>query len=362
MNRRWVLISLFSWMALLLATPVFGQDETSELMARTNNLRASLGLLPYNYNAALAAAAQQQAQWIVDSGTVSHARPDGSGPRSRALGAGYPSADVTENIYGGTMASVDVAWTFWINSGVHYAGLTNTRYSEIGAGVAHGAWGGAYVLVFGNPGGPPPIQPGSNNSGQGQAAAAPPSYVVGQDEHGNIMHEVQPGDTLGDIALIYGYTWDDIPYMMQLNGLIDNRELEIGSIFLVPPQDGTYTPTPGELIADSGSEPTLILEPSSTPSAAPSPTPVIVSTSAEIPDWLRPSETPSPEIVPTAMKADAATKIALASADGTSIPVAQVSGGTIVRSGQSPWIIIAVVFQVIVLLAAGFEFIRRSKR
>jgi hypothetical protein len=274
MQNKFCLCLISAACFMLAISPLLAQDEASDLIGRTNNLRSSMGLAPYNYNGALAAAAQSQAQWIVDNGNVSHVRTDGSGPRSRALGSGYPTADVAENIYGGTMASPDVAWTFWVNSAIHYAGLTNARYSEIGAGAAHGPWGNAYVLVFGNPGGPPPIQPNASGNGDGggnAVAAVPeqPSYVVGLDNFGNIMHQIQPGDTLGDIALIYGYTWDDIPYMKQINNLTDNRELEVGSVFLVPPQDGTYTPTPGDENTDESSEPTETPEPSSTPTPEP---------------------------------------------------------------------------------------------
>src|SRR5690606_41897341 len=96
-------------------------QETSDIVARTNNLRASRGLPAYTVNAALAVAAQQQAQWMVDNQAVSHTHPDGSGPRTRALAAGYPSTQISENIYGGTGATVDSAWTFWLNSSIHSA-------------------------------------------------------------------------------------------------------------------------------------------------------------------------------------------------------------------------------------------------
>ena len=60
------------------------------------------------------------------------------------------------------------------------------------------------------------------------------------------MHEVQPEDTMGQIALIYGYTWEDIPYMLEINDMSveDIPRLKIGSVFLVPPKDGTFTPMP----------------------------------------------------------------------------------------------------------------------
>ena len=135
------------------------QDAVGDLLGRINALRASVGVAPYSLNGALAAAAQSQAQWMADTGSVSHTRPDGSGPRTRALNAGYPSSDVSENIYGGSNAGVGDAWGFWVNSDIHYRGLVNNRYREIGIGIGRSSWGTTYVLVFGNPGGLPPPRP-----------------------------------------------------------------------------------------------------------------------------------------------------------------------------------------------------------
>src|SRR5690606_18992315 len=118
--------------------------------------------------------AQSQAQWMADTGSVSHNRPDGSGPRTRAINAGYPTTDVSENIYGGSNASVGSAWNFWVNSGVHYRGLVNERYQEVGIGIAGSSWGRTYVLVFGNPGGPPPFVPQAAGSAAAAGPAAPP--------------------------------------------------------------------------------------------------------------------------------------------------------------------------------------------
>ena len=151
------------------------------------------------------------------------------------------------------MASVDTAWTFWVNSPIHYAGLTNARYSDVGLGVAYGDTK-AYVMVFGNPGGDDAVAVSVNRNseagGNGASAVAgpppPPSFVVGVDAVGNIMHEVQPDDTMGDIAMTYGYDWADIPQILELNEMTwdDIRVMKIGSVVLVPPYEGTYTPTP----------------------------------------------------------------------------------------------------------------------
>jgi hypothetical protein len=356
MNRPLPFATIFL-LFLLLPGLVQAQGSAGDLLARINNLRGSLGLAGYTVNGALNAAAQSQAQWMAESATISHVRPDGSGPRTRAVNAGYPTTDVSENIYGGTNANIDSAWSFWVNSGIHYRGLTEPRFQEVGIGIATSSWGSTFVLVFGNPGGPPPFVPPPAGSGGGGGPSAPPSYVRGLDPNGFIMHEIQPEDTLGDIALLYGYTWDDIPYMMQVNDIADNRSLQIGEIFLVPPHDGTYTPTPGD--ADSaatpeaesqsaGAQATETPEPTNIPTFTPLPTTAGIATAAAMPEVIAMAQPPS------------AAPLEVAEASTSAAPV--LAGGTITRSGPSPWLAVALVVQVGLLLLAGFEFVRRARR
>lgn len=224
---------------MLLATSLASaQDAISYLLSRANSLRREKSLPAYSSHSALTAAARDHAAWMVAAGSISHKQDNGSGPRERAQNHGYPSNWVSENIYMGPNAQA--AWTFWLNSPIHYAGLVSPYYNNIGIGTASGAGRHAFVLLFGNSRGRRP--PASAAASQ---PAPPPAYVLGIDAVGNIMHQVRPGDTMGDIALIYGYTWEDIPYMLTINNMTgdDIRQLEIGSVFLVPPQDGTFTPT-----------------------------------------------------------------------------------------------------------------------
>lgn len=359
---RWKLLYILCLLIVGVAVPAKAQ-EAGDLLARVNNLRAQNGVPPYSLNSALSAAAQQQAQWIVDTGTVAHTHPDGSGPRTRALANGYPSIDVGENIYGGTNAGVGDAWTFWVNSGVHFQGMVNPRHQEIGIGVAHGGWGAAYVLVFGGNGAPPPVSAGGssgNNGGGGQAVAAgPPAYVGGVDEQGNIKHIVQAGDTLGDIALIYGYTWSDLPRMMALNGISNVRDLEVGSIFLVPPKDGNYTATPDTRPPTETPVPTAI---------PPSITPFVMATNT--PESDSSGIIPTPNISPPATAiATAGGNVAPPSDEGATVVAAVPTPGTVQASvGEPPrvtaqtWIMIAVGMQVVIVLGAGIEFLRRVIR
>jgi hypothetical protein len=227
------------------------QDVTTDLLGRINTLRLEQGLPPYTLHPALMAAANSHAQWMAETGEVTHTQTNGSTPASRANAAGYDSHWVSENIYMGGLASVDRAWEFWMNSSIHYAGITHANFTNIGIGTAQGEHGQAFVLVFGTLVWENTVS-SSGNLGTGasddtaEALAAPPAYVVGVDEYGNIMHEIQAGQTLGDVLLIYGYTWDDLPALLELNEFTDEdiRSLDIGAVILVPPQGGTYTPTP----------------------------------------------------------------------------------------------------------------------
>lgn len=230
------------------------QDVSGDLLGRINNLRASLGLPGYTLNSALSAAARNQAQWMVQTGQISHTQSNGSTPSSRAAAAGYSSSWVSENIYMGTSATASTAFVWWTNSPIHYRGMTSTNYTEIGIGSASGGnYGSAFVLVFGNPGGWQSASSlsqssaSSGNASGASTASGPPPFVVGLDNLGNIMHEIQPGHTLGEIALIYGYTWDDIQRIRDLNEMTEEqgRNLEVGAVLLIPPYEGTYTPTPG---------------------------------------------------------------------------------------------------------------------
>jgi hypothetical protein len=376
---------LFLLLGMLWATPAAAQPE-ADLYGRVNALRSSLGLAPYRRNAALDAAARNQAQWMVTTGEISHTQSDGSTPRVRAQRAGYPSSVVIENIYAGSNASAGTAWSWWLNSPIHYRGITSPNHDEIGIGTASGDWGRAFVLVFGNSTGTWSLSGATVNTSSGgggasggggnnaAAPAAPPVFVVGVDAVGNIMHEIQPGDTLGDIALLYGYTWDDLGYMREINGLDEaaGRSLEIGSVFLVPPQAGTYTPTPGEPSPTPTSTPTDTLTPSpsntpdgdtceaanyTAPTDTPTPTPARIATGAAPLDLLA-----LPSATATATATLTRTPQVVADAGQTGDPATFEASRVVVNErGRPAWVWLLIGLQVVIVVAAGVEMIRRQR-
>jgi len=165
-------LSLFalSVLALLfigILPPARAQDPASEMLAKINALRAQNGLAPLQTNAALAAAAQQHSAYLSNNPFGdAHTEADGSTPQDRAARNGY-GGYVSENVVGGTSATIEWGFTWWLNSPVHRNNLLG-NFTEVGIGYAEGATGRWFTAVFGKlaPAAPyqPPSQPISNPS------------------------------------------------------------------------------------------------------------------------------------------------------------------------------------------------------
>jgi hypothetical protein len=154
--RLLLLISLLlvSLLPLGLVPASAQSDDAAQILARINTLRQQNGLLPLDLSGTLTASAQRHSDDMASTGNIDHNGSDGSTVESRIRDAGYGHwrdfGIWGENIYGGQMANVDVAWDFWINSQVHRANILKPRFREIGIGVGHGANGGTYyTLNFG---------------------------------------------------------------------------------------------------------------------------------------------------------------------------------------------------------------------
>ncbi len=167
-------VALALWRA---QAPLYAQDETTWLLTQINNLRASLGLPAYRLNPQLSAAATLHSQYMVNTCDVSHTEANGSTPASRARAQGYTGSWISENIYMGQLARAEDAWNFWINSPIHYQGLTHNVINEVGIGVAYGECGQGYTLLFGHRDNvsAPPAPPAENNIGEENAAPPPPT-------------------------------------------------------------------------------------------------------------------------------------------------------------------------------------------
>ena len=114
------------------------------MLVRNNNIRRRVGLRPHRMNPALAAAAQDHANFMARTGQFSH-YTNGS-PQSRAGKYGF-GGGVLENI--ATGGGLDNAFVMWQNSGAHYASIVSGT-TDAGFGYAIGPNGATYFVgVYG---------------------------------------------------------------------------------------------------------------------------------------------------------------------------------------------------------------------
>ncbi|MCA9932768.1 MAG: LysM peptidoglycan-binding domain-containing protein [Ardenticatenaceae bacterium] len=236
-----VLISLCLLIFLHGSQPsVSAQDPASQVLQLVNQVRANYGLSGFTYNARLAAAAQEQANWMAVNTQYVH-NHGGSTPQTRAESAGYVGY-VSENIVGGTNLTPQQGVVWWQNSPVHFNTMISTRYVEAGVGVAYGPDQNFYVLVVGKPSDSPPVQ----QVAQPETAPAyvAPIILAQPGEDGSIVHKVLTGQTLWAIAARY-----EVPLQTLLlyNNLAEDAFLQPGDELLIQLAEGQSpppTPTP----------------------------------------------------------------------------------------------------------------------
>ena len=218
-------------------------DPASEIFQLINQFRAGRGLPPLQYNATLAVAAQNHANWMASSLLYSHYGQGGSSPQTRATAAGY-IGNVRENIVGGTNMSPRQGLIWWEHSPTHYNTLVTTQYVEAGVGYAPGGGQNMYVLVVGR-------ELDDDNPivlGNRQPAAQPliitPIELSEPREDGSIVHVMQQGQAMWTIAAYYDV---DLDHLYLINSLTEDDVLHPGRevyVQLAEGQSPPPTPTP----------------------------------------------------------------------------------------------------------------------
>ncbi|MEZ4642843.1 MAG: LysM peptidoglycan-binding domain-containing protein [Chloroflexota bacterium] len=234
----WLLLALLN--APLITPSVQAQSPASQVFQLVNEVRANYGLAGFTYNSLLAAAAQEQANWMAANGQYVH-NHGSSTPQTRAAAAGYIGL-VSENIVGGTDLTGQQGVIWWQNSAIHFNTMISTRYTEAGVGVAAGFDQNFYVLVVGAPSDAPPAPD------QVIQHNAPPAYVAPillaqPGEDGSIVHTVLEGHTLWAIAARYEVPVETI----LLYNLTQDSLLQPGDKLLIRLGEGQEpppTPTP----------------------------------------------------------------------------------------------------------------------
>lgn len=216
----------------------------AEILQLINQFRASQGLPPFEYNGALALAAQNHANWMAANLTYSHYGAGGSTPQSRAISAGF-NGYVVENIVGGTNMSPRQGLIWWQNSPIHYNTLVTSRYPQAGVGFATNDSQNMYVLVVGRP--PGPFEEAATTQPAPRSAAPliiTPIELAEPREDGSIVHVIQEGQALWTIAAYYDV---DLDYLYLINGLTESDILHPGyevTVRLADGQEPPPTPTP----------------------------------------------------------------------------------------------------------------------
>jgi uncharacterized protein YkwD len=297
MNKRllwkWVGIFLLSSINLLPATRIHAQpvsrassSNAYDVVDAVNSLRISHGLPAYSISSILMGTAQGQADYMASSGSITHTGPDGSRPYQRGLAAGYPLAGqippgfYSENIVGSPGMTSSDAISSWMGDSAHQNTMLSPNLTEIGAGVAESGGMVYYVIDCARPTGsglPQAYTPGADEAqlSAGENEIIIPVVESTPDANGEVVHVVQAGQSLWQIAISYGVKIADI---RQLNNFSSSYVINPGDKLLIKKQ-GTATPNPPTMTATL-SEPTSELIPTvitSTDSPTASITPTLVA-------------------------------------------------------------------------------------
>jgi hypothetical protein len=223
-----------------------------DMLTRVNALRARRGLPPYRLNARLSIAAQDQANWLVETGIRAHRRPDGSRASDRAARVGYVGEGwcCGENYYMSIDATPDMVYNFWVASPPHYANLMHRDFTEMGVGMATDGYRHSYVLVFGEPhtsmkvrpidlvlrlfagkrAGQPIETAGTETAQTAEQGDIPEPQLTVQTESER-FHIVRPGENLFRIGLRYGVGHHTLA---RLNNLRNPDQVYIGQRIRLP--------------------------------------------------------------------------------------------------------------------------------
>lgn len=285
--------------AQLVETPrtVTHNATADELVYFTNLRRTQYGLSALTVNNILMTAAQQSAEIMAGIQLPGHL--GGSSPNISQMGYGNGyTIYSTENVaYGTDLSAEYIVYTIW-NDDIHNIPVMNPIYCDIGAGAAFDSEGtGYYVLLaaysekrycgeYRAPDGTTletlyankEASEGSKVVSTGSQWMQPVSKVTPNSE-GEIIHEVNYGQTLWGIATTYNTT---IKQIQMLNGYSeDDQTIYVGqkliiptSLIPIPTLQATLALTPQSIIT-TNSMPIIITTPSPSPVIENSPTPIL---------------------------------------------------------------------------------------
>jgi LysM repeat protein len=243
-------LRVFLLLALVLSiippTPAQAQAGSAmDLINAVNAYRASNGLEPYSVDSGLMSLAQDHSQYQASVQTCTHNRADGSGPADQGISA--------ENIACGLSLSTQGALQQWSDA-LHTATMLGPTTGLVGAGTATAGDSVYYTLDVKRLTGDFNYQPPqSNNVLTSQQDPTQPvigSIVVATpNSDGSIVHIIQYGETLVDIAQAYGISLNELISLNKLDPkkpvYYAKQPLIIRLAFTATPyMTATFTPRP----------------------------------------------------------------------------------------------------------------------
>lgn len=126
---------------------VAGNLTAAGIIKETNIHRKAAGLAELTVNAKLNASAMRKTNDMLARQYFEHESPTGESIDDLAEDAGYDYIVVGENLAYGNFKDDNDVVTAWMDSPGHRANILNTRYTEIGIGVAKGTYQGREVYM-----------------------------------------------------------------------------------------------------------------------------------------------------------------------------------------------------------------------
>ena len=248
-----------------------------DMVDAVNQFRASYGMAGLQVNDLLMISAQKHSEYQAFLGTWTHDGPGGSNETDRAIAEGYGGGESVICDEAVAMASTDkgadyIIYTLWNDYEHKDLVLLNSRYVDIGTGVAEKDNLVYYTVDVCVTSGESLNTPVPNPTTSGDMINTPlsPTYAPPDQEQvpiatvtplddGTIIHIVQPGQTMWDIAIAYDMLIVDLATM---NGISpSNPVVYVNQEILVR---YAHTPTLSPTVTETPRPPTRTMRPTKT--------------------------------------------------------------------------------------------------
>lgn len=263
------------------------QGNAYDVTTQVDAICAANSLPAYDSNGALMAAVQGHSDYQASARSASHSRAGGSTPKNRTLIASYgnkAASYVSKNIASGIRRTPVKAVQIWQGDTLHLDSMFFPNDAQAGASLASDRQVTYIPLNVGYIVGQAGVGLSASNQAQATRIApgtptpastnqpwrgftVMPVITVTPQADGSIVHIVQPGEVLLNIALAYGVSLSDL---YNLNGLTEKSVIYPNEKIKIKGPDPTSTPT---ATATATIAPTATRRPTRTPTLTPVETP-----------------------------------------------------------------------------------------